>query len=854
MNLTIEEIGTTSATLQYEVPADATRLVLERQRDWSGEWGHTRVVDDRLGPAAPLEVGSGETYTVAAGTTEQFGTAAVHGTLDIQGELVLSGGADVGDAIISVNDDGIQPDQTYRWRVVATLLEGSEETSDWVEETTEPIGLETRPVPPSGPYVEIHHPDRDAPLTPTPSDIQKQPTVNGFPRIEITIPYDDRWHSDGLRDADVDVWIDGVKQPIDRVEHRKLEEGDSTKHTVLECRGGLDLENRVIEDEDIVEALPFVESLIEEYTDYEAVVDDPDDVIREDVVVQAAEIVAELQAAFQEIPDDIPLDWDGDTLRPLQTCWVADGEDAGSQSADGGDEFVNGTAGFSGSTIDNYDLWITPEYTIPAGELEIAVRGRREDDDAGAVLYEPVIDGSRSNNDTLVPDPGDDLEWQTISVSDSPELEGGSSYLVELDAVSDEFDPGNNEIDFLAVYDDRYSYTLDNEVHEPEGQLDGPELYPDLVRLEMEEINTPLSITAAYFDVVTDDGLGVPELSIGQDGTDDWVTEQEALSHSLEYDTLAATLLARIGLGRKRDLDAQEETPRFGYEPQRLESVELRADLDETPVLVDFDPDAKLVEVLREVMDIADSVFEVRPGNDDLEVHVTRIDGRPTEVDPDLINYSVDRQTEDTIDRAIIYAAAETIRRLPFEADVDEWTNLPLNEGRIVSGSVTIFDAVDDEEESLERGEDYEIRRNREDGPPQIKLLTNVAEPRLECDFKPRGDYTREGVDEADADTDVFDAPELNSQQMADIAAFQAVEGAYTLEVIEAEITVPLNAIGWELADALNVVGLPGDDAFQVLEEGTDPSQGVFRLGAGKTGDEVVSEIRHRTQRVSQRV
>jgi hypothetical protein len=222
-------------------------------------------------------------------------------------------------------------------------------------------------------------------------------------------------------------------------------------------------------------------------------------------------------------------------------------------------------------------------------------------------------------------------------------------------------------------------------------------------------------------------------------------------------------------------------------------------------------------------------------------------------LDPELVDVSVDRSTEGTVDRAVIYAAAESIRRLPIETTVDEWTTLPLGDGRIVEGSESVYNAATDDEEPLERGQDYEIREVIDDGPPEIKLLISVSELRVDCDYKPRGEFEADDLPDTPKEI-VEDAPELNSKQMADLAAYQAVEGSYTSAVIDASVTLPPGEIGFDVIDALNVADLPGDEPYQVQDIDVDAERIRVRLGAGQTAGEAVQEIRDKTGRVSERV
>lgn len=176
----------------------------------------------------------------------------------------------------------------------------------------------------------------------------------------------------------------------------------------------------------------------------------------------------------------------------------------------------------------------------------------------------------------------------------------------------------------------------------------------------------------------------------------------------------------------------------------------------------------------------------------------------------------------------------------------------PAGSGRIVHGSKTVYDATDDEG-SPERGEDYEIVPNNPDGPPHINLLTELNEPRIGCDFKPRGEH--EGADIPDEPSVIIeDTLKLASQQLADITAFQALMGSYTDALTDASITVPINQIGWNALDTLNVAELPDDQPYQIKDGDSDPASGDYRFGAGCTGQEEIQQLNDETGRLSERV
>ena len=748
----------------------------------------------------------------------------------------------VGGSDTQATDRTAQPDREYRYCVQSVGEDGDvlDESATITVETSGP-GLPSDQAPAQGWHVEIT-PSGAQPRSPPIAEPQLLPTINGFPKMRFESPPDETWQQDQYNDAGVEIWSNGIQQPLDVLEHRKF----STTSTSMEVRGGTGLDQRVVARSDSVEPVAdFVQRLIADETDYTPVVDNSEQQIRENVLLQAADILAELQAAFETIPPDIPLEWDGDDLVPLQTVWVQEAEDAQGAANDITRADFSGGEGVKFSQdLNDIAITISPEYDVSS--LDVYVFGEDIDREESTLLnlyYRNV------NTDNIVAEfgLGDSPGWSSDSISGSYPA-GDHFFQLAPSQVISGF--GEADIDLVAIVDSRWSYSFPNSV--TDGYFDGPELYPDAVRLALSVINTPLAVTETTLSATTVNDGTLPELALREDGDGYYLSETDVNETSITYNTLAAEVQARIALGRRDGLEPRDQTPRLGYEPQRLDSVELRADLDETPVLINRTFDDKLINILQQAMDVYDGGFEIRAG-DPVEVHVSRIDGRPVDIDPAISDVSIDRQTEGAVDRAIVYAAAESVRRLPFAATVGEWSQLPFEDGRIVEGSETVYDGSTADEEPLDRGDDYELREVVADGPPEIKLLTSLSDPRIDCSFKPRGEHTAAGAS-AEPKEIVEDAPELNSKQMADLAAFQAVEGSYTDAVIDATVTLPPGEIGFEVLDALNVADLPGDEPYQIRDVDINESRIQVRLGAGQTAGEAIQEIRDKTGRVSERV
>lgn len=732
---------------------------------------------------------------------------------------------------LQATDDGVQPDREYRYRVQSVDSDGTVlDESSAITVETPGSGVPSTQAPATGWRVEITPPNGPT-RTLSIDSPTLNPTVNGTPSMEISAPRDETWTQDRYDDADAAVWRDGIKQPIDSLDSRAVSPGSSS----LSVSGGSQLGQRVVARSDAVEPVAdFVERLIDNETAYKPVVDSADQQVRRDVLLQEGDTLSELQAAFKSIPSDLPLKWNSNGhLEALPTP---------TEAVTGG---VSDTRYTEGSALNftavgqSYFFDGTAPYDIPNATVSL----RAEELQDKFVLVHIEVEGEYRGEISYS---GESLGWKHEGIGS---LNAGQTVELTIPFLNIETDEGQVALDTVSITDNRYNYTFDNTVNEENGHLDGPELIPDAARLELDAIQTPLAVTEATLSATTVSGQPLAELALRDDGTGSYVTEADTTSTTVDYDTLAAEAQGRVGVGR-RDVSPRDTTPRLGYESERLDSVEMRADLDETPVLINRTFDDTLIDILREAMEIYDGAFELREGSPP-ELHVSRIDGRPADVDPAISDVSFDRDTSGAVDVAIVYAAAEAIRQLPFDATQDQWEQLPLGEGRIVEQSETIRDGPNGS--PLDRGDDYEIREVVESGAPEIKLLTSVSDPHIDCQIKPRGKRVA-----ADAgqypDEIVRDAPELNSKQMADLAAFQAVEGSYTDATIDATVELPPGEIGFEILDALNVADLPGDDPYQVRDVEITPQRIRVRLGAGQTAEEAIQEIRDKTSRVSERV
>ncbi|WP_459809651.1 fibronectin type III domain-containing protein [Halopiger thermotolerans] len=744
----------------------------------------------------------------------------------------------------SFTDDTVQPDREYFYMVRA-LTQWVHADSPAQTATTTSIGLEDRAVPSRGPHIEVDQPDRDAPLTPDLLDITRNPTANGYPTVELSVPFRRRWHDDALNDAPMRVWYDGDREPVDRLEHRSLKKGKSSKQTSLTGKGGTELETQVTEDVDVEKTHVFVERLINDYTSYTANVDTPQTETGEKRRIQEADSTVELEqaltdAVLEQIRTDetLPLEIVNGEIVPLQTCQIIE---LSSEHSDG--SYTGGSAGEANFSL-NFDFG----YSIPDGEVGIALR----EGILGSDVPDIDFDFNGANLATISMTSTSSPGWFDLSYAYSGSFSSGS-------LVAQEATQGSNPyiVDLAVVYDQRYhdSSNFDNSVHESGGHLDSPWEYPNSpIRIELEPITTPLAISEVFLEVTTNDANGVAELSIGIDGTTDYDTVTNATSHSLVYNELNTTARTRVGLGARTDLDPQASTPRYGYQPQTLDYVAIDAILDDTPVITNRSFDEPLIEVLRECADIGNFVFEVQQQGDETSIEWTQLKQRATNDSPDLTKYKNDKQTEDVVDHAIVYGGAQRVTRQSVTVSVGSWVDLPFPDSRLVDGKTTVYSG----DTEFKEGEDYEIQRVAEDGQPKIKALSggSISDGQtisVDADVKPRGEYIAGDVVEDDVEPEIEDIPGLASKQMCDQVALFLVEETGDA-VSDVSFEIPRDSVEWSVINAIDLDELPGDGPYQIKDISHEPDRITGTLGIGQSAGDLVQEISTRVGRNSERV
>jgi len=290
------------------------------------------------------------------------------------------------------------------------------------------------------------------------------------------------------------------------------------------------------------------------------------------------------------IKDSEPLVVQNGALELAQTAWVVEGEDANTL----GNTATFGDSGWSGdgatdsdnAGLSNYDQqfrWtITPQYTIPANELFIAVRGRRETSSDDPVVYDVRVGSSGDLLVNTVFTSGDGTNGWIVYTADSglnvQELTPGS-YDVRL--IGKNSSGLNNAFDVVVAGDRRFydlstSPVFDNDVGTND-YLDEPKLYPTTKTTEFNKATSLVKLDEASVSETLNDTTNNQSILIIPDGTIFTNTSTGSVSYGPER-VVELSVTNTLGAYTPGGT-AQSATPRFGYEGQRVEDYTLTADL-----------------------------------------------------------------------------------------------------------------------------------------------------------------------------------------------------------------------------------------------------------------------------------
>lgn len=405
------------------------------------------------------------------------------------------------------------------------------------------------------------------------------------------------------------------------------------------------------------------------------------------------------QSSFEEIftfENTDPFKIANNKLVPMQTGFV--GEPNSGSGAPGvfeRDYFTNGYARTIGDSDDSLIFDFKNEYDIEDAEIwlfsEIAdtddqPQGKHHGFDIN--LDGSMVDGAQS--DAFLPG----LEWRKFYVGDT--ISAGEHRLeIEWTSYSDYGSSvfESPRFDVCAVLDSNYDYTEDENVHAPEGYLDGPELYPDGEWVDADLAISDNNIESGTITVQMNEVTEDQALQLSFDGGETWIPQDggqnntSSVTRDIAFPSM--DIKARVRMGRIYG-DPQNDTPRFGYDSHEVTDWEVSVDTNNLSVLYDHRTSGSRLGAMSTIADDSIAVFR-------FEGYHCKIfqDGVET-TNPNLVNETI-KETR-TIENA--YGSAEAIGKHNVRS------------GKIVNPSAPNY--VDDhtviQDETLENRKDCTIR------------------------------------------------------------------------------------------------------------------------------------------------
>ncbi|GAA0539615.1 hypothetical protein ABNG02_15740 [Halorubrum ejinorense] len=747
-------------------------------------------------------------------------------------------------------DDTVQPDTEYRYRV-RPFTEHASAESEADTASTPDIGLSRVRAPTSGPYVQIETPERTAPLTPTVVDYDWSPDVNQRPLVEITVPESDRWES--LKGQPMWVWIDGTQLPIDTLEGTRTVTGDGGSRTVLEGTGASQLDEYTDDIQyDEKENHLAGEELIDVHTEYASNVDDPATDTRSDVLMLAGSGSSLEDDLLNPLAPSDPIKVTQlDGISRHQTGWFVEAEDTDTNATiyladqEGNDGAWSGNQAIRLEVPgDGYEFTFRNDHEIPTGQLqfsqlEAVING-------GNPAFDITLDGATVESypsDALAASADKfDLDWRNVSNLNPDSALAPGLHTVTISVTASGSD--SVYVDCAHVADDRDSFLFDDT---PQDEiLQGPGEYPGTVDVVFDDIASVEQVIAGTLSVQMSNTESGQAVAISNDQGDNWIEAQNAESVAGDFASATQQIRARVTLsGYSSD---PTTSPAQNDAGQSVDEIELRADLEDTPVLFDKQYRDRLENVLASIADDGRMVWEARrdPNADPHDptgiiIEWTQIGQRTRDSAAPATRLEKRTTIEDAYERVVVFGRSKG--REGEEFSQGESSSLTgLGDPWIVPDSERIYDLDDDT--VYERGEDYRMEWDVGgiailDGGDMSKGTTYGAD----YEFRYRGEATTPTVDPSEARTVERKIPGATSDRECDQLALSILKDVQEAQV-EATLTLVEPAPDVPLVEAISHPRLPeGAQEIRGVER-SSTSEREYRLENRRTAGEIVDDLR----------
>ncbi|CAL92489.1 hypothetical protein BJ1_gp67 [Halorubrum virus BJ1] len=761
---------------------------------------------------------------------------------------------DAGPNTESYVDDTVPPDTEVRYRIRA-YTEHTSADSNTDTATTDGIGLSRTRVPASGWRVELVD-DEGTVLTPTVLEgATPKSTLNDFPRVEIPVPRSDRWRDESLERAEMRVWRDGERLPIERFE-RPVQEPE---RTILHGRGGVELDEDVeIDVGELRDVHDRTEQLIDEETPYLSHVDDPANDIRGDVPMADADSLSTFTELFDEIDDtdgnEVPvgLDVEPSRLQTEQVVWLQSGENAAtkSQLTASNEPYWDDRAYRLQEVGDTLSWEFDVEHEVSIDDLALRIR-KEQPVEGESPEIEFRLDGTVI--ETLPADldgQGGDAAptWSSVFIDDVSSFDPGShTFTAEVTGSSSS--DGEWIVDGFGAHDEAYpaDWSLGDGADGVEnGVIQGPGIYPQSVQITTTDQEAIEQIVGGRLTVDANNTAGNFAVAVSNDAGETWIEELNAEEVVGEFADGSTQLRGRVTLSRY-DQNAST-SPAIGDGRQELTLVELFADLDDTPFLQGAALSGTVMEVLQQLADNHNFVFELAWDSDQetIAVEWTQPGQRSASTSAAVLDYETEVDAETVVEETLVYGRSQRLRDVEVALSTDIYEDI--GDDYIQPGSVQVRDPDTDTEYQI--GDDYTVLHN--EGVIKATSSGAISDGQtvlVDAETRIAAEYTLPGAD-GSGDRIRRTVEAASTRQLAEQAAL-----AITRELSEplegATVTLDREADG--LVGALDIEGAPIDPEV-VREIETSASEVQVRLGSRESAGEVVDDISRRVESVVSRL
>jgi hypothetical protein len=333
------------------------------------------------------------------------------------------------------------------------------------------------------------------------------------------------------------------------------------------------------------------------------VTDQTTTLIEDNTQIQSADTTTEWQAIDSLISSTDPALARNGNIELLQTCFTQEGEnwDVGSDSGSGGlDSSYSGgvAATFDGASGDvTYQFNV--DHTIPEDEVAVYTRNETSPGNDGPnvnlYLNGTKIDELPSGAGIADPtwrnhiDDGFDSGldgWANgdLTPADNPhefriDAAGGGTDLFVVDVVA----PLDEITRITGGSDATAAYFFDNDNGGSDGYLDGPELYPDELPVELDERETSFNITQGNISSAWDDTSNNQAIAVSNDGGDNYTSANNTTSLTANFSSAGRTAQTKLTFSRYGSRTTA--TPQTGFNGQKIQDYTLTVDLNDLVVI-----------------------------------------------------------------------------------------------------------------------------------------------------------------------------------------------------------------------------------------------------------------------------